>query len=26
VTGRDPLRPGPRELRCVPDGDNLAPG
>jgi hypothetical protein len=26
VTGRDPLRPGPRELRCVPDGHNLAPG
>lgn len=26
VTGRDPLRPGLRELRCVPDGDNLTPG
>ena len=26
VTGRDPLRPGPRELRRVPDGYNLAPG
>jgi hypothetical protein len=26
VTGRDPLRPGPRELRCVPNRHNLAPG
>lgn len=26
VTGRDPLRPGRRELGCVPDGDNLALG
>lgn len=26
VTGRDPLRPRPRELRCVPDGHNLALG
>jgi len=26
VTGRDPFRPGPRELRRVPDGHNLAPG
>ncbi len=26
VAGRDPLRPGPRELRCVPDGDNLTLG
>jgi hypothetical protein len=25
VTGRDPLRPGPRELRCKPDGHDLAP-
>jgi hypothetical protein len=26
VTGRDPLRPGPRELRCVPDGYKLTFG
>jgi len=26
VTGRDPLRPGLRELRCVPDGDHLTLG
>ena len=26
VAGRDPLRPGPWELRCVPDGDNLTLG
>jgi hypothetical protein len=25
VTGRYPLGPGLRELRCVPDGDNVAP-
>ena len=26
MTRRDPLPPRRRELRCVPDGDNLAPG
>jgi hypothetical protein len=26
MTGRDPFRPGPRELRCVTDRDNLTLG